>query len=110
VHRPDLPLWPGHSPLLGFGLWNSVPGTWLVEGTLFLAGIVVYLRSTRPRDRIGSWGLAGFLLLQTIMWAPGPWTPPPPGPMALARFSLGLWLFVLWAAWLDRHREPEGAA
>src|SRR5262245_47114382 len=26
VHRPDLPLYPGDSPRVGLGLWNSVPG------------------------------------------------------------------------------------
>jgi hypothetical protein len=103
-HRPDLPLWPGPSPLLGLGLWYSVPATLLVEGGLFLAGIVIYVRSTRPSDRAGSWALWTLLLLQVVLWAAGPWGPPPPSPSALAWMSLGLWLFVPWAGWADRHR------
>ena len=33
THAPDMPLWPGPSPRLGLGLWNSIPGTSIVEGT-----------------------------------------------------------------------------
>jgi hypothetical protein len=47
-HAPDMPLWPGPSPRLGLGLWNSIPATLLVEGILWVTGIVVYLRTVRP--------------------------------------------------------------
>jgi hypothetical protein len=109
-HVPDLPLWPGSSPLLGLGLWNSVFWTLLVEGALFLAGIVFYVRSTVPADRIGSVGLWAFLVVSAAMWASSPWSPPPPSPQALAWFSFGGWLLVAWAGWSDRHRETRNAA
>jgi hypothetical protein len=109
-HRPDMPLWPGPSPLLGLGLWDSIPATLLVEGALFLTGILVYVRSTRPLDRTGFWALWTLLLVQAAMWASGPWAPPPPSPSVLAWFSLGLWLFVLWAWWADRHRVARAGA
>lgn len=48
VHRPDLPVWPG-GPEVGFGLWNSVPGTLLVEFGLFGVGLALYLAATTPR-------------------------------------------------------------
>ena len=35
THRPDLPLWPG-GPLMGLGLWNSVPGTIIIEASLLV--------------------------------------------------------------------------
>ena len=44
THAPDLPLWPGRSPRFGLGLWNSIPGTLLVEGAMWVAGIALYLR------------------------------------------------------------------
>jgi hypothetical protein len=53
VHRPDLPLYPGDSPMVGLGLWNSTPGTLLVEGAIFIAGVLLYMRVTRPKNRIG---------------------------------------------------------
>ena len=77
THAPDLPLWPGRSPLLGLGLWSSIPGTLLVEGAIFLVGIAIYVRATRPVDRTGSFALWAFLFVSAAMWASGPWSPPP---------------------------------
>ncbi|HEX9607273.1 MAG TPA: hypothetical protein VF962_08590, partial [Gemmatimonadaceae bacterium] len=32
MHRPDLPLWPSaSSPKVGWGLWNSIPATYVIE-------------------------------------------------------------------------------
>jgi len=104
THVPDLPLWPGHSPHVGLGLWQSVAGTLLIEGAMYLAGIYLYFRTTRPRDRIGAVGLGVLLFLCAALWAPGPIAAPPPSARALAWFTLGLWLFVAWAGWADRHR------
>lgn len=50
-HRPDLPLWPGASPVVGLSLWNSVPATVVVETAMFVSSLWVYLRVTRARDR-----------------------------------------------------------
>jgi hypothetical protein len=109
-HVPDMPLWPGRSPKLGLGLWNSIPATFLVEGAMYVVGIWIYLRTTRPRDRVGVAALWSFLLISTILWASGPWSPPPPSSRALALFALGAWLLVAWAGWADRHREAPTAA
>ena len=103
-HVPDLPLWPGRSPLLGLGLWNSVSGTLLVEGAIFLVAIAMYVRSSRPVDRIGSVGFWTFVVVCAVLWVSSPWSPPPPSAQALAWFSLGGWLLVAWAGWSDRHR------
>jgi hypothetical protein len=104
-HAPDLPLWPSASPRVGLGLWDSVTASLLVEGALFLSGIVIYVRTTRARDRIGSLGFWAFIVVSTAMWASVPWSPPPPSARALAWFGLGAYLLVLWAGWADRHRE-----
>jgi membrane-bound metal-dependent hydrolase YbcI (DUF457 family) len=106
-HRPDLPLWPGNSPRVGLGLWNSIPATLIVEGSLYLAGVVLYVRATRPLDRIGVWGLWSLLTLCLTTWAAGPFGSPPPSARALAWFAMGLWLLVLWAGWADAHRGPR---
>jgi membrane-bound metal-dependent hydrolase YbcI (DUF457 family) len=103
MHRPDLPLWPGSATLVGGGLWNSVPVTWLIEGTLFAAGLALYVRGTRARDRVGSWGLWAMVALLAVAFAAG--GSAPPSERALALMTLSLWLFVPWGWWVDRHRE-----
>ena len=103
THRPDLPLWPG-GPQVGLGLWNSIPGTILVEGTLFIIAIEVYRRAFQARDRVGRWSFWGLIGLTTAIWISGPWSPPPPSASAIAVVGLAMWLFPLWALWIERHR------
>lgn len=110
THRPDLPLWPGRSPMIGFGLWNSVPMTILVEGLLFALGITIYVRATRPKDRRGIWALWSLLFLSTAIWLAGPFSPPPPSARAVAIGALAAWLLPVWAWWADRHRAPRSVA
>lgn len=104
THRPDLPLWPG-SQKFGLGLWNSIPGTIVVEGLLFVLAIEVYRRACRARDAVGRWSLAGLVVFTGTLWITSPWSPPPPSAMAVAVVGLAMWLFPLWAAWIERHRE-----
>jgi hypothetical protein len=106
VHGPDLPLWPGTSPHVGLGLWNSVPGTLLVEGALYVIGIAIYVGSTRAKDRVGSIGLWSFLLVSAAFWASSPWSAPPVSSRALAGFSFIAWLLIAWVGWADAHRRP----
>jgi|SRR5688572_14247061 hypothetical protein len=109
THAPDLPLWPG-GPRFGLGLWNSVGATLVVEGALFAAAIAIYLRTTAARNATGTWAFWALIGLTTAIWASGPWSPPPPGVTALAVVALAMWLFPLWAAWIERNRtwrEPR---
>jgi uncharacterized membrane protein len=71
VHRPDLPLWPGSAVRVGAGLWNSIGATIIVEFVLFAVGLAIYLRATRARDRIGSWGLAAMVALLLLIFLGG---------------------------------------
>ena len=103
THRPDLPLWPG-GPLAGLGLWQSIVATLLLEGTLFLVCIAIYVTSTRAIDGTGRWALAGLLLLTSVIWATQPYSPPPPSASAVAWGGLILWLLPPWARWIDNHR------
>jgi hypothetical protein len=104
THRPDLPLWPGGRKV-GLGLWQSVPATMVVEVTLFLLTLALYVRMTSARDRTGSislWALVAFLAL---VYAANLFSPPPPDAKAIGWVGLAQWLFVPWGAWIDRHRE-----
>jgi membrane-bound metal-dependent hydrolase YbcI (DUF457 family) len=106
THRPDMPLSPWGTAKLGLGLWNSRPATLAVEGAMFAAGVFLYARGTRSRDRVGAfafWALVVFLLGSYLGAAFGP---PPPSVRTLAYGSLALWLLPFWAWWIERHRTP----
>jgi membrane-bound metal-dependent hydrolase YbcI (DUF457 family) len=103
THRPDLPLWPG-GQTVGLGLWDSIPGTLVVEGAMLAASTILYLRSTRPLDRVGRWAFWGLVALTVAIWASQPWSPPAPDPIAVAIVTMTLWLLPPWTAWIERHR------
>ena len=105
THRPDVPVGI-HGPYVGLGLWNSFPGTIMAEGVLFLGGLSMYVRSTRPLDRTGRWALAAFAAFLIVFYAMSLVGPPPPDGRTVAWADLGMWLLVLWAYWVDRHRRP----
>jgi hypothetical protein len=105
VHLADLPLWPGSYVFVGFGLWKSVPATIVIELVFYLGGLAIYLRSTRARDRAGSWGLWAMVIVLAAFYAMSLVSPPPPNEHVLAVMTLGLWLFIPWGWWVDRHRE-----
>ena len=106
VHRPDLPLIPGAEVLVGLGVWNSIPATIALELGSLTAGFVIYLRSTRKQDRIGSYGLWCLVAFLVPGWLGNAFGPPPASELALAVSVLvGLSLIVLWGYWVDRHRQ-----
>lgn len=106
-HRPDMPILP-HGPYVGLGLWYSVVATVLVELGLFATGVALYVRGTRPRDRVGTWALALFVALMLVIDAANMLSPPPPSVQAIAWTGLaGGWLLVAWAYWIDRHRQTD---
>jgi uncharacterized membrane protein YhaH (DUF805 family) len=106
MHAPDLPLWPGSTVKVGLGAWRSIPLTIVLELAVFLGGLAVYLRTTRARDRTGRWALMAMVLVLLLIFASGFLSPPPPNEHAVGLAALGLWLFVPWSYWIDRHREP----
>lgn len=104
THRPDLPLWPG-GPLVGLGLWNSIPGTILVEASLLVGGLWLYRRATSARDRTGTGALVALVVLTGVIWVTQPWAPLPESATAVAAGALILWLLPPWALWIERHRS-----
>ena len=110
VHRPDLPLHPGSAVLAGLTLWDSLPATLAVELSLFLIGAWLYVRTTRPRDRTGTWALAGLLGMLLLIYAGNLFGPQPPNVAAIAWVGQLQWLLVLWAYWVDAHRCNRAAA
>jgi hypothetical protein len=104
VHVPDLPLYPGDSPLLGFGLWQSVVWTQVVEFALLGLVVWLYTRVTKATNGKGRWGFAGLIAFLVIIQVGNVFGPPPPSVTAIAWVGQAQWLLVLWAYWVDRHR------
>jgi hypothetical protein len=107
THIPDMPLYPG-GPKFGLGLWNSVPGTLVVETVMFGAGVWIYAAATKARGAVGKWAFAGltaFLFIGFIVNANGT---PPPSVTALWIMAIALGALTIWLAWLaDHHRQPR---
>ena len=105
THRPDMPLYPG-GPKLGLGLWNSVAGTVIIEVVMFTAGTWIYLGTTRARDAVGRYGLGALLTLLALSYGGSLLGGAPPSLRAIEIGGIIFgWLFVVWAAWGDKHRE-----
>ncbi|NUO83937.1 metal-dependent hydrolase [candidate division KSB1 bacterium] len=109
THRPDLPLFPGGETRVGFGLWNYFAATVIVELAMFVAGIVLYMRATTARDRVGQYAFWALIIFLGVIWLANIFSPPPPNETAIAVASLTLWLLVPWAYWIDRHRREAAA-
>ena len=105
THRADMPLTVSGTNRVGLGLWNSRPGTIVVEGLIFVGGVIAYLLATRARDRIGligCWALVGFL---TLVYTANLAGPPPPSASIVAWSAEAMWLLVAWGYWIDQHRD-----
>ena len=105
-HRPDLPLYPG-SHLVGLGLWDSVSVTLLVEGGLFVAGVMIYSRTTHPRDKIGEYSYKTFVAFLVLIYLASLMGPPPPNVTAVEWTGVLAWFLLAWAYWIDQHRTTS---
>ncbi len=106
THRPDLQLAPGLAGKYGLGLWNSRIGTYLVELAIYFGGVALYLRGTRPRDRIGRWSVLVYVALLLAFYIASLQGPPPPDvKTGLLSMLMATPVLLLWAWWFDRHRE-----
>ncbi|MDX6530825.1 MAG: hypothetical protein QOH41_3115 [Blastocatellia bacterium] len=108
VHRPDLPLYAGGARLVGLGLWNHRWAAIAVELVLFAAGIWLYTRQTKAKDKIGVYALWGFVVFLLAAYGAAAFGPPPPASVRkLAIVTLCTSLLIVWAWWFDSHREAR---
>ncbi|MES2133339.1 MAG: metal-dependent hydrolase [Bacteroidota bacterium] len=107
VHREDLPLTPFSDYKVGFGLWNHVAATLIIESIIFFGGILIYTSVTRAKNKKGSWGLwslAALLILVTISNTFGP-TPPDSIMTLFISFIVLMAILIFLAGWVDKNRE-----
>ena len=103
VHRPDLPLYDSDSYMLGFGLWNNVAVSYIVEMLIFLAGAFLYYKTGLVDRKSKKIGLVLFLIVMLIFNLINILGPPPPDTTMLAVSGLALYIIVaLYGFWLDR--------
>jgi membrane-bound metal-dependent hydrolase YbcI (DUF457 family) len=106
VHRPDLPLLPGDPDRFGFGLWNWPVAATLLEGLVFIGGVVLYYRATSAKNKFGKYGLISLIALLLLSHLANLVGPPPPSITAIAWAGQLQWLFVILAFFVDKYRVP----
>ena len=99
THRPDLQLSPFTETRVGLGLWNFPALEIPLEVGLFLAGIVLYVKAVQPKRKVAFWTLIVFFVVIYFMNIYGP---PPPSINAVTYSALSMWIFVLWAWWIEK--------
>jgi membrane-bound metal-dependent hydrolase YbcI (DUF457 family) len=105
AHRPDMALAPGVDLYFGLGLWNSVAATVIVEGGMWVAAIIIYVRATRAKSRAGVYAFWIVVVLLTLAWRSNIDGPPPPSVRTMATSSLIFFSCVVaWAYWMNRLR------
>jgi hypothetical protein len=105
VHRPDLPVRSGGTTFVGFGLWNSWPGSIAAELAIFLPGVILYVRSTHARDRIGRYAFWSLIIFLLVGWISSLLAGAPPSVTSVAWGGVSMWLLVPWAWWADKSRK-----
>jgi hypothetical protein len=107
-HRPDMPLAPGISYVVGLGLWDSMPATLIVEGGFWLLAILLYVRATRSPNR---WGVIVFwfgVVLITLTWHRNISAGIDPDPVKAGIGGLIFFsLLLAWAYWVNRLRRSD---
>lgn len=96
---PDLPLLFEGSPKVGLGLYNSVTAALITDLGLLVAGIVIYLVSTRAKDRTGTWAFWLMMLFIFLLAIPGV------VPQLSLLPTLAIVLLLPFGNWIDRHRS-----
>ncbi len=104
VHRPDLPILPGASTRLGFGIWNYPILTALAEAFFFFGGVYLYAKTTAAKNKFGRFGLIGLVIFFVLIQVANMFGPPPPSVTAIAWAGQLQWLFVVIAFFVDKNR------
>jgi membrane-bound metal-dependent hydrolase YbcI (DUF457 family) len=105
THRPDMPLYPGSDTYVGLGLWHSLVGTLLVEVSLFIAGVAVYVKVTHAKNKVGGRGFWALIAALLALYLAAIFGPPPPDVGSLIIGGYAILALVGWAYWVDRNRS-----
>jgi hypothetical protein len=92
---------------IGLGLANNAVAAYIVEGLILVGGLILYLRSTTPKNLTGRYGMIAFVVVMLafnlVMFGP-----PPTDLRFVALSSLGSFAVMAGVAfWLDRQRTAS---
>jgi hypothetical protein len=107
VHIPDLPILPGEGLKVGLGLWNSFAATVVLELLIFGLGIYFYFKSTKTKNKTGTYSLIGLIIFLATIYILNLFGPPPVSVEAIGIVGNAQWLIILWAYWIDRNRISD---
>jgi hypothetical protein len=112
VHTADLPLTPFGDSKAGFGLWNYVAATLVIELILFIGGAFIYASVTRAKNKTGKWLLWILVVLLVIVHIGNTFGPPPSDSISglFTSFISLMAVILALAYWLDRSREVKHEA
>jgi len=99
THGADLQISPFSNTRVGLGLWNAPIFEMIFEIGLFATGIYMYFKTVNPKRKIAFWSLTLFFLVIYLMNIYGP---PPPSTSAVAWSANAMWIFVIWAWWIEK--------
>ena len=107
VHVADLPLTPFGDYKVGFGLWNHVAATLIIEFIIFLAGTYIYATFTRAKNKIGKWVLWILVVLLLIVHLANTFGPAPSDSIMtlFISFTSLMAIILALAYWVDSNRE-----
>jgi membrane-bound metal-dependent hydrolase YbcI (DUF457 family) len=107
THTPDLPLTPWSNYKVGLGLWNYPILTVIIEGAIFIAGILLFLKNVQLKNREMYISLLVMLLFLVSTYISSFFSPPPKSTNTLAWLALIQWLFVIWGYFIDRSKNDS---
>jgi hypothetical protein len=106
IAESNLPLY-DDTAKVGLGLANSPIAAYIVEGLILVGGLILYLKSTIPKNLTGRYGMIVFVVLM-LGFNLAMFGSPPTNLQFVALSSLGSFLVMAGVAfWLDRQRAAS---
>ena len=101
VHGPELPILGDDSPMLGLGLWDTLPVALAIEAAIALGGLWLYSRGSRTGRMKPIVATTLLILAMTVAGMTVAPTPPSTGTLAFNSLAAIL-VFPVAYGWLDR--------
>jgi hypothetical protein len=107
VHIPDIPLLTNNSTMLGLGLWNNMTIALIFEISLVIAGIIIYLTSTKGSGFGAKYGMIILMIVLSVFNVLGQSIAPAPSDNTGPAISFIAQPIIISgiAFWLDKKRS-----